>query len=258
MAVPIILDGKAVGVLDVQQDKIAGLDEGDANLLRTLANQAAVSIRNARLFNQVETALAEARIAQERYLSQAWEKGKLKAQNNQYHYTRPDAPALDEITLNKAKQAALAQDRPALITAINGQESSSVIGNLLDHPEEISSLVAPINLQNKTIGVLQLHAADDGRPWTEEDLELVAAVVDQLAQTAENLRLFEETRQRADFERLAGEITQKIRQSPNLEALTKTAAEVLGQALGASEGVIRLSVSASKKPDNKGGNGHVH
>ena len=36
MAVPIILEGGVVGVLDVQEDKIVGLDEGDANLLRSL------------------------------------------------------------------------------------------------------------------------------------------------------------------------------------------------------------------------------
>lgn len=34
MAVPIIREDQVVGVLDVQQDKIAGLDEGDANLFR--------------------------------------------------------------------------------------------------------------------------------------------------------------------------------------------------------------------------------
>jgi nitrate/nitrite-specific signal transduction histidine kinase len=50
MAVPIILEGQVVGVLDVQEDEIGGLDEADANLLRSLANQVAVAIRNARLF----------------------------------------------------------------------------------------------------------------------------------------------------------------------------------------------------------------
>lgn len=44
MAVPIILEGQVVGVLDVQQDVIGGLDEGDESLLRSLANQVAVAI----------------------------------------------------------------------------------------------------------------------------------------------------------------------------------------------------------------------
>jgi len=59
MAVPIIREGQVVGVLDVQSDKIAGLDEGDANLLRSLAGQVAVAMSNARLFAQNQAALQE-------------------------------------------------------------------------------------------------------------------------------------------------------------------------------------------------------
>ncbi len=59
IAVPIILDGRVTGVLDVQQDKVAGLDEGDADLLRSLANHVAVSLTNAHLFEQTQVALAE-------------------------------------------------------------------------------------------------------------------------------------------------------------------------------------------------------
>ncbi|MEM7347383.1 MAG: GAF domain-containing protein, partial [Chloroflexota bacterium] len=44
IAVPIILNEAVVGVLDVQDDQVGGLDEGDANLLRSLANQIAVAI----------------------------------------------------------------------------------------------------------------------------------------------------------------------------------------------------------------------
>ncbi|MDM8530466.1 ATP-binding protein [Anaerolineales bacterium HSG25] len=59
MAVPIITNEQVVGVLDVQQDTIGGLDEGDASLLRSLANQVAVAITNARLFAQNQATLQE-------------------------------------------------------------------------------------------------------------------------------------------------------------------------------------------------------
>jgi GAF domain-containing protein len=52
MAVPIIRESKVVGALDVQEDKIGGLDEGDAKLLRSLAGHVAVALTNARLFEQ--------------------------------------------------------------------------------------------------------------------------------------------------------------------------------------------------------------
>jgi len=60
MAVPIIQTSGVIGVLDVQEDKIGGLDESDANLLRSLANQVAVALSNARLFEQTNQAKEEA------------------------------------------------------------------------------------------------------------------------------------------------------------------------------------------------------
>ena len=54
MAVPIIIAGQVEGVLDVQEDKLAGFDEGDASLLRSVANQIAVALNNARLFSHIQ------------------------------------------------------------------------------------------------------------------------------------------------------------------------------------------------------------
>jgi signal transduction histidine kinase len=51
MAVPIIMEQKLVGVLDVQSNKVAGLDEEDKDLLRSLANHVAVAVTNAQLYH---------------------------------------------------------------------------------------------------------------------------------------------------------------------------------------------------------------
>jgi signal transduction histidine kinase/HAMP domain-containing protein len=56
MAVPVIREGEVLGVLDVQADIISGLDEGDAQVLRTLAGHIAVALSNARLFEQTQEA----------------------------------------------------------------------------------------------------------------------------------------------------------------------------------------------------------
>jgi tubulin-specific chaperone A len=64
MAVPIIQKNGVIGVLDVQENEIGGLDEGDANLLRSLANQVAVALSNARLFEETTQAKEAAELAQ--------------------------------------------------------------------------------------------------------------------------------------------------------------------------------------------------
>lgn len=233
MAVPIVLENRVVGVLDVQQNRIAGLDEGDATLLRSLAGQVAVAIRNARLFAETQATLAETREAQRRYLEQAWQKTKIGPQRSRHLFAQAGAaPPTDELhqTMEQTRREALAKNRPAVVT-ING-----------DGPPA-KSLAAPINLHNTTVGVVQLHAAGNNAPdWTEDDLAVVEAVLDQLAQTAENLRLFEETRERAGREQTLREITDKLRAAPNLDLLLETAARELGQRLGVRNTVLELGI----------------
>ena len=85
---------------------------------------------------------------------------------------------------------------------------------------------------------------------------MVEAILDQVALTAENLRLFDETRERADYERLVGEITQKIRQAPNFEILSRTASEAISEVLGVSHGGVSFNLAASQ-PQAEKGNGYV-
>jgi len=54
IAVPIILGDQVLGALDVQQNRVDGLTQQDADLLATIANQAAIALRNARQFTKAE------------------------------------------------------------------------------------------------------------------------------------------------------------------------------------------------------------
>ncbi|MEM7538556.1 MAG: response regulator [Chloroflexota bacterium] len=65
IAVPIIIDGALIGVLDVQSDEVDGLDEQDVSLLRSVANQIAVSMDNAQNFEQAEQRAQELKRAKE-------------------------------------------------------------------------------------------------------------------------------------------------------------------------------------------------
>lgn len=54
LAVPIMMGDTALGVLDVQQNRVGGLDEEDVRLLQSVASQVAVALRNARLYEQAQ------------------------------------------------------------------------------------------------------------------------------------------------------------------------------------------------------------
>jgi putative methionine-R-sulfoxide reductase with GAF domain len=57
LAVPIIVSDQVVGVLDVQQNRVAGLKQEDADLLQSVANQVAVGLQNARTSAEIQRRL---------------------------------------------------------------------------------------------------------------------------------------------------------------------------------------------------------
>lgn len=202
VAAPIVVEGEVVGVLDVQEDEAAAFDDAAFDLLRSLANQLAIALRNARQFEQVQAALTRVEAVQEQYLATAWDREKLKRFSE----------AQVDVQLASA-----------------GTETVPVLNT-------------PIQFKRMTIGNLELEAADPQRVWSQEELALVNAIADQVAQTAENLRLFDETRERAGREATIREITDKLRAAPNLKDLVQTASEELGTYLSATHLKLKLGV----------------
>ena len=229
LVVPIILEGGLVGVLDIQDNETEGLDESDVSTLRLLANQVAIAIRNAQQFAEVEESLKRAQAAQDRYLGQAWASSQLEQQEAEYIYKRSDSVDLSEELL------------ASMEAKVFDQAQASV--EILDDETTPKSLLAPVSIGNKTIGVLQAYNTDHADPeqlWNEDDLALVEAVLDQVAQTAENLRLFEETQERASREQLITQVTNKMRRAHNIEALMNITASEIKDALGIARTFIHL------------------
>jgi GAF domain-containing protein len=263
MAVPIILEGQVAGVLDVQEDEIAGLDEADANLLRSLANQVAVAIRNARLFAEAEAALAQARTTQEQYIEQAWEKVRTAQRDAEYQCHRSGTQLLDERVIAQLEQEAMTRDQVAVV-AMNGGDieyknaesgtSDEDIDYVQDSRSEVqnqTALVAPIRLQNQTIGTIQLLETEGEHQWDDLELALVQTVADQVAQAAENLRLFDVTRQRAGREQTIRQITEHMRSATDLDELVKIATEELGQCFSAKYASVKLGIDTSAEDLNR-------
>jgi PAS domain S-box-containing protein len=65
LAIPMLVGGKLLGVLDLQDEKVSRFTETDANSLFTLAGQIATAIDNARLFGQVERSAGEIQLRYE-------------------------------------------------------------------------------------------------------------------------------------------------------------------------------------------------
>ena len=65
-------------------------------------------------------------------------------------------------------------------------------------------------------------------------MDTALALVEQLNTALDGARLYQETRRRAERERLAGEITAKLRATNDPQVILQTAIQELCQALGAA------------------------
>jgi GAF domain-containing protein len=65
VAVPILIGQQVLGVLDVQHNVADGLGQLDVDLLQSIANQVAVALRNARMYEE-----AQRQVAQETFVNE--------------------------------------------------------------------------------------------------------------------------------------------------------------------------------------------
>jgi GAF domain-containing protein len=98
---------------------------------------------------------------------------------------------------------------------------------------ETSRIVVPIVLRGETIGTLVVQSPSSSQV-SQDQLDLIKAVAERVAISAENARLFDETTRRAERERTVSNITSKIRSVNDPQAMIQTAIEELRNVLGAS------------------------
>ncbi len=173
-----------------------------------------------RTVDTMSSALREAQEIQRLYVSRAWEEfATVEERPLGFRYSGEDVSANDDVWLPLMEQAVKSR-----VMTVETQELS-----------------LPIDLRGQVIGALGLRR--DGRDsWSDEEVALVTAVTDQLAQTIENLRLLDETSRRAAREQAAGEITARIRSEMEIEKVLERALVELGDLLRAERGAAHLGL----------------
>lgn len=211
MAVPIKSGDHIVGALDVQSTERGAFANDDVQILSLLANQVSLAIENARLFEETRRALAESEAVSRQTTREAWRRLPTEQNLLGFRYTIAGTSQLDKL-LEMAETA-------------NGKNKSI--------QTETSRVVVPIELRGETIGNLVVQSPSGG-DFNQDQLDLIKAVAERVAISAENARLFDETTRRAERERMVSDITGKIRSANNPQAMIQTAIEELRVALGAS------------------------
>lgn len=238
MALPLIAGGQILGALDVQSKMQGAFSKEDIAVLQILADQVAVAIENAGLFSENQAALEAARRAYSEMSREAWEN---------ILRSHPDLGYI--CTLQDILYPAPNEWKPELIQA--SQTGETVSG-------EANTLAIPIKIRDQVTGVIRLRKPDGEKKWTEDEIELMETLTEQLSVALESARLYQDTQRRAERERLASQITANIRTSNDPETILQTAVKELRQALRANKAQVSFHTSQPAKtsrPEN--GNGHT-
>jgi len=225
MALPLISKNIIVGALDVQSTETAAFTDEDIQMLSLLADQVSLAIENARIFDESRKALAESEIISRRTTRDAWDRLPEQQKLLGYRYNVSGASPLKELV--KIAEPDLSKSK--------GSQA------------ETTQAVVPIELRGQVIGTLVVQSPI-GNEWTADQLDLIKAVADRVALSAENARLFEETTARAEREKLVSDITSKIRSHNDPQSMIQTAINELRSALGATQvEVIPQSIKGAER-----------
>lgn len=217
MALPLVIGGEAIGALDVQSEHSNAFSEEDIQVLSTLADQVAVAIQNARLFEQSQRTAQELENALRRYLQNEW--GQYSAISSLKGY-RAHEEGLEPIADSAKKTGRKAKKRAV-------------------HQ-------FPITLRGVTIGNLDIDLGKQSKGITQEENDIIQATAERVALALEGARLLETSQRQAAKEQLISEMTAKIGASINMRNVLQTAVEELGKSIPGSEIVIQFQSNQDK------------
>ncbi|MBN2387733.1 MAG: GAF domain-containing protein [Anaerolineales bacterium] len=225
IALPLMLGQRIIGALDVQSAESAAFSEEDIEVMHTLSDQVAIAIENARLYGETRRALEEAQTIYNRFVRQEWERITLDKPLTGFQ-TSPKGV----VPLKKRL------DQPEVRSAL---QSGEVVASKEGKP----ALAIPIRVRGETIGILDIRVPDPARIWKEDEINAIQRVVDRTALALESARLLAESEQRAQREQVIGKVSNRIRQTLDLDTVLKTAAGELRQALNLKTAEVRLGIA---------------
>ncbi|HNT76631.1 MAG TPA: cache domain-containing protein [Anaerolineae bacterium] len=226
-ALPLISRGQVLGALSVQSAQVDVFDADTVTVLQTVADLVAMAIDNARLFAEAQEALAAERRAYGARAREAW--AELTRARVGLGYRCAPQETGGDAALTPVSDAWDSEMRQAQRTgqyALRATETGSV-------------LAIPIRSGNEVIGVLRFEKAEAGAFWSNEETALLETLSDQLGQTLERARLYQETQRRAVREQLTREITDEMRRTLNWEELMQVAVQEMRSVLSASRAFVQ-------------------
>ncbi len=271
MAVPLGSKEQLLGVLLVfRSPSQAPFDSEAVRLAELLAAQAVVALENARLFHEARIRAEELMILNE--LAQALTsqlhvlavlettyQGAARLLDTTNFYIGFHDEKTDEISFplvmedgkvvtwqtrqmqpDGLTERIMRQKQPLLIRDNVAEWIQQNLGGGGVGRSSLSWLGVPLMIGDHVLGIIAVQSYTTPRVYDEHARDLLISIASQTAIAIQSARLFEEAQRRAQHERQIYEITSRLRRSPDMATILQTAADELGQALGADRVLVRL------------------
>ncbi|HSJ58660.1 MAG TPA: GAF domain-containing protein [Anaerolineae bacterium] len=225
-ALPLRSRGRVLGALTVQHVEPGVFDESSVAVLQTMADQVALALDNAQLFTASQEALEGVQQAYGEMSRQSWVELLSRWQQKGYRYAAEQVSEL------------VGEVSPEMYEA--EQTGQMVVGTRSDGVEDRPAVAVPLKVRDTIVGVMGFRKKAGGGDWSQEERQVLTALVGQLEVALEGARLYQDTQRRAAHERLLGEVTARVRETLDIETVMRTAAVEIREALGLPEVAVRL------------------
>ena len=274
VAVPISIGNQVLGVLDVQHNITEGLQQGDANLLQSIASQVAIALQNIRQHENTQkiaadmgvvanVGIATSTITEATLMLQEvvdLSKKSFKLYHAHIYLLNETGDALELTSgagevgrqmVSEKRSIALDSERSLVARAARTREGV-VVNDVTAAPDFLpnpllpntrSEMAVPMIVAGKIIGVLDVQSETVNR-FTAVDVTIQTTLASQVAVALQNARSFSQSQRQAERETAVNLITQRIQSTTRIEDALQIAARELGHALGMKPTLITLEPTA--------------
>ncbi len=226
-AIPLRSRGEVIGALTIQSEAPYAFNDASLATFQTMADQIAVAIDNARLFEEVQRTLETSRLAYAELSRKAW-------------LERISARPIQAVRNERGISVVDLQNTSTELPQVEYSKSQE--------NGENGVLQVPITVRGVAIGTLNAHKPPDRSYWNEEEKDMLLTLTEQLGIALESARLFEETLTRAERERLISQIANRVRETLDIETVLKTAVIEMQSAMDLHEVEVHMSPNGGQEP----------
>ena len=225
LGLPLVVNNQIIGVLDVQSEQPEAFTQEDVATLQIMADQLALAIQKAQFSDELQRNLKELEYAYQRFTISSWRE--IAEEDEKRSGYRYDGIQIVPIKEPSKESLQAIRQRQTIIKKDASSNSHKTI------------LAIPVKVREQAIGAINLEFASDELP--ADTVKLVEDISNRLAMSLENARLYSETQKLAESERLAGEISNRIGSSINVETILRTTVQELSRFAPGAEIMVELT-----------------